>query len=371
MYNFGRIALPLSPGDMTADRQDVRFTFGIIVLNGEPFVHHTIAALYPHAYEIIVVEGAAPAAAAIATPDGHSRDGTLETLRRLAREADPEGKLTIVTAEDEGHPDGFWPGEKHEQSSAYAKRATGTHLWQVDIDEYYKPEDIEAVRTMLTADPGISMMSFKQITFWGAPDVVADGWYLKSGAEIYRRLFRWGAGHRYASHRPPTVIDHEGRDLSAGRVVDGYTLADKGIVLYHYSLLLPKQVQEKCEYYGAAAWAARPGAVEWANTAFFRLDQPFRVHNVYDYPSWLERFRGAHPPAVERLWHELNKPDSSYALRPMEDVDRLLSSPRYRIGRFFLRQGRPATRLFDLGLRGLRRLTRLSGRVFAVARRRI
>ena len=50
---------------------------------------------------------------------------------------EPEDELVIVTAEDDGHPNGFWPGEKDEQSRAYAKRATGDYLWQVDIDEFY------------------------------------------------------------------------------------------------------------------------------------------------------------------------------------------------------------------------------------------
>src|SRR5512143_3284299 len=92
-------------------------SFGIIVLNGEPFTRYNLRALYPFAHEIIVVEGAVQAAAGIATPDGHSTDGTLEALRRFKAEEDPEGKLQIVTR------DGFW-SEKDEQSQAYATRAT-------------------------------------------------------------------------------------------------------------------------------------------------------------------------------------------------------------------------------------------------------
>ena len=118
-----------------------KITFGIIVLNGEPFVRYNLRALYPFAHQIIVVEGAVPAAARIATPDGHSTDSTLKTLWEFKLQEDPLDKLTIITAEDEDYPDGFWPGEKHEQSQAYASRATGDYLWQVDIDEFYKPED--------------------------------------------------------------------------------------------------------------------------------------------------------------------------------------------------------------------------------------
>src|SRR5690606_14789777 len=114
-----------------------------------------LRALYPFAHEIIVAEGAAPGARNIATGDGHSRDGTLDILRRFKAEEDPEDKLTIVTAEDEGHPNGFWPGEKDEQSQAYAKRATGDYLWQVDMDEFYRAEEMARVLAMLGDDPTI------------------------------------------------------------------------------------------------------------------------------------------------------------------------------------------------------------------------
>ncbi len=49
-----------------------------------PFLPYNLRALYPFAHQIVVVEGAAPGAAGIAAPDGHSRDGTLEELRRFA-----------------------------------------------------------------------------------------------------------------------------------------------------------------------------------------------------------------------------------------------------------------------------------------------
>ena len=119
-----------------------------------------------------MVEGAAPGAVNIATADGHSRDGTLEVLRRFKADEDPDDKLTIVTAEDDGHPDGFWPGEKDEQSRAYASRATGDYLWQVDIDEFYLARDMESILAMLAADPSIDAMTFRQVTFWGGLDYV-------------------------------------------------------------------------------------------------------------------------------------------------------------------------------------------------------
>jgi len=322
---------------VSASRVRLRVTFGVIVLNGEPFTRHLLRALYPFAHEIIVVEGSAPGGRNVARADGHSSDETLEVLRQFKAENDPDGKLTVVTAEDEGHPNGFWPGEKHEQSRAYATRASGDYLWQIDIDEFYLPVDMERVLAMLSTDPSITAMTFKQTTFWGGLDYWVDGWYLRRGATFYHRLFRWGPGYTYSTHRPPTVLDEAGRDLRTLRWLSGDATARLGIRLYHYSLLLPKQVVEKCDYYANAPWAKRAGALEWASDSWLRLDRPFRVHNVYDHPSWLERFEGSHPPEVIRMVEDLRASGKPEALRRTDDIERLLASPRYQIGRAILK----------------------------------
>ena len=114
-----------------------RVTFGDHRPQRRAVHRYTLRSLYPYAHEIIVVEGAAPGAVNIATPDGHSRDGTLEVLRRFKADEDPDGKVTDRDRRGRRSPDGFWPGEKDEQSRAYATRATGDYLWQVDIDEFY------------------------------------------------------------------------------------------------------------------------------------------------------------------------------------------------------------------------------------------
>jgi hypothetical protein len=303
-----------------------KVTFGIIVHNGEPFTRYCLRALYPFAHEIIVVEGACKAATGVATPDGHSTDGTLETLYQFKAEEDPEGKVQIIIRE------GFW-SEKDEMSQAYSRRATGDYLWQVDIDEFYRPEDMLMVLKMVRADARITAISFEQITFWGGFDYIVDGWYLRRGAKIFHRLFKWGEGYRYVTHRPPTVFDSRGRDLRSLHWVTGKELARKGILLYHYALLFPKQVSDKCEYYGNAKWARRDRAQQWASEVFMNLENPYRVHNVYDYPSWLERFSGMHPPQINALREDLNAGRISVALRATDDLDRLLTSPSYRIGR--------------------------------------
>ena len=169
-----------------------RITFGIIVLNGEPFTRYCLRSLYPFAHEIIVVEGGHEDTRAVATSDGHSVDGTLEVLQRFKAKEDPQNKVQIVTR------DGFWRktdelgNHRTHQSRAYAERATGDYLWQVDIDEFYRPNDMLAVFAMLRDRPNVAGVSFPQLTFWGRPEYLVDCWQLRRGARNYDRLFRWG-----------------------------------------------------------------------------------------------------------------------------------------------------------------------------------
>ncbi len=342
-----------------------RITFGMIVLNGEPFVRHNLRALYPFAYEIIVVEGAAPAAASIATPDGHSLDSTLQILREFIAHEDSEKKMVVVTAEDEGHPDGFWPGEKTEQSQAYAKRATGNWLWQVDVDEFYQPEDMLWITSRLLTKTDIYAISFKQIQFWGGLNYYVDGWYLRHyGGEEFHRLFRWEPGYTYSAHRPPTVVNQAGIDLRLLGHMQAKQLAGHGIYLYHYSLLFPDQVKAKSRYYTQVSWGHFDKMDDWARSEYGELRNPYRVHNVYQYPSWLENFKGDHPPRVLDMWEELQAGETAipHSLRRTEDIERLLASPKYKVGKLAVkiagvlvcnseRVARWAFHLFPLSLR--------------------
>jgi hypothetical protein len=325
-----------------------RVTFGMIVLNGLPFAPYNLRALYPFAHEIIVVEGAAPGAASIAGPDGHSRDGTLEELRRFAREEDPEDKLRIVTAEDAGHPDGFWPGEKDEQSRAYAARAQGDYLWQVDADEFYLPEDMRGVLEELAADGTIAAVTFPTVTIWGSPGCAVDGWFLRRGNGDYHRLFRWGPGYSYAGHRPPTVLDGDDRDLRTLHWLDAAAMRRRGVVMLHYSLLFPMQVAEKVEYYSrwglSAGWYESELAHRWLADSYLTLRHPYHVHNVYRFPSWLLRYDGPHPPQVRRMIADIAEGRVATERRPMADAERLLRSRRYAAGRLLLEAAEPFDR---------------------------
>ena len=311
-----------------------KVTFGMIVLNAEPFIRYNLEALYPFAHQIIVVEGACHSAAAISNDKGHSRDSTLATLVEFKRTQDPQNKVTIICAEDEGYPDGFWPGEKHEMCRAYASRATGNWLWQVDADEFYTPHDMREILCYLTAHPEKSQLSFSVKTFSGSPKYLVDSVYLRAGAQAFRRVFSWRTSYRYVTHRPPTVIDESGRDCPTLRPMSAHETAAHGWLLYHYEQLFPKQVLEKCAYYSAVEWSSSFRRMhEWATGCYMELNQPYRVHMVYSYPSWFEECTLPTPPAIAQMMADVEAGQfPEIQLRRTDDIAKLLESRAYSGG---------------------------------------
>lgn len=317
----------------------IRITFGMIVLNGEPFIMYNLRSLYPFAHQIIVVEGANSNSAHCATKDGHSIDDTMKSLREFKEFEDPENKVVVVTAEDEGYPNGFWPGEKDEQSQAYARRATGNYLWQIDVDEFYMESDIRDIINLLKEDPSISTISFPEIPFWGSFDYRCDGIFLRMRYSEVHRLFKWLPGYKYVTHRPVTVVNDAGVDLRQINWVRAEDLRKREIYMYHYFKIFPNQVSSKMIYYANRVKGLRKPIIlkgeEYFEKTFIRLTNPFRVHTVNAWPSWLERFNGNHPIQIQALRNDLSIGRIIIPTRNMEDVEALVKSCRYRVGILF------------------------------------
>ena len=306
-----------------------KITFGIIVLNGEPFTRYCLRSVYPFAHEIIVVEGGHEDTRSVSTDDGHSVDGTLETLLRFKKEEDPDNKVQIITK------NGFWPKSdetgthRTPQSQAYADKATGDYLWQIDIDEFYRAEDIRFIIRMLRDDPSITAVTFPSRNFWGDPSYIIDGWKLRRGSEYIHRLFKWGEGYKYLSHEPPTVIDEKGRDLRTVHWIKGSTLKRKGIFMYHYPQLFPWQVRQKTMVYKDEKPDNCSEILEWAEKNYFKITNPFNIERHYWMPSWLEQYKGEHPAEVIQMMGDVKSGIINAEVRENSDVEKILSKRKY------------------------------------------
>ena len=300
-----------------------KISFGIIVLNGEPFTRYCLRALYPYAHQIIVVEGAVRGAAAIATEDGHSSDNTLHVLQKFKSEEDPDNKVLIITT------DGFW-SEKDDMSRAYLSHATGDYLWHVDIDEFYLPKDIEYILSMLSAEPDIGTVSFMHYAFWGSPHYQVGSTYLMRGAGETPRIFRISTGYTILTHRPMTVLDDNNIDVRHRKWIRGKQLETLGIQMYHYTLLFPKQVRDKISYYSTWSLERCKHLKEWMNNNYFGLTDPFNLFTVNDYPGWLEPYDGLHPPQITAMWKDIQDGRIDAELHPLKGIPELVNNPKYR-----------------------------------------
>lgn len=65
---------------------------------------------------------------------------------------------------------------------------------------------------------------------------------------------------------------------------------------------------------------------QWADQNYLQIQNPYRVHNVYRYPSWLKHYTRRHPPQVLAMWESVRtqKADTHSVLRATEDVEHLL-----------------------------------------------
>ncbi|MEX2144507.1 MAG: glycosyltransferase family A protein [Anaerolineales bacterium] len=315
-----------------------RVSFGILALNAKPFLEYNLRALYPLAHEIIVVEGAVRAAASLATPDGHSTDGTVEMVAEFKKKHDPENKLSIVFAEDQGYTDGFWP-EKDEMSRAYAQHLTGDWLWQVDSDEFYREQDLQAILRMIAENPSISAISFPYLEFFGSfQSLITGSWHLYEQT-LCHRIFRWGPGYSYSNHRPPTVLDASGTDLRKKHWISAPKNKTEPIYLFHYSYVFPKQAQQKVGYYSNVEWTTSfRGNKRWFEESYQQLKRPmFLGEKGWPNLQWLDGYDGQHPEAIMTLRYDLDTGKIKESLRPTRDIEKLLNSPLYTLLRVVAR----------------------------------
>ena len=63
------------------------------------------------------------------------------------------------------------------------------------------------------------------------------------------------------------------------------------------------------------------GILEWAEHAYFKLERPYRVHNLYHSPSWLDRYLGEHPPEVMAMMDDVLSGRASQVARGNDDVE--------------------------------------------------
>jgi hypothetical protein len=275
--------------------------FLTIVLNGQPFLRHHVAAFeaLPFPWHWHVVEGAATlthdTAWSLATGGrvdaahhrgGRSVDGTEETLDEIARTH--PGHVTVHRK-----PRGtLWDGKLEMVNAPLSKMRERGLLWAVDVDELWTTEQLVRGRALFLARPDCRAAYYRCRYFVG-PDLVVttrDGY--GNGAWEWLRTWRYRPGDRWLAHEPPILVTRfeawgQARRRRRGRrpkppflpgdprTISRDETEREGLVFQHLAYVLDEQVRFKETYYGYAGALERWRAMQGSTTFPVRLRDVF------------------------------------------------------------------------------------------------
>jgi hypothetical protein len=245
-----------------------------------------IESIMPFVDKIFIVEGATKATTHYFdgntdsfTKDGRSTDGTIDVLLALEKKYPDKIDVTIGN--------GFFNGKTKMCNTALSKNKSD-YVWQIDLDEFYKPEDMKKIIKILDTDRPDAIEFFAK-HFWGGFDYCIDERELGWGNDsFWRRIFRVNSSSHWLKHEPPTMIT-DGNNCSSGKVITRDRMLQEGIFMYHYSYVHYPQVDFKTKFYGNPQYP-----VFWES---FKQDKSTKVFgsNVY-------KFEGQHPNIIKDFY---------------------------------------------------------------------
>jgi len=178
-----------------------------IVLNGAHHIHDQLGTILPHFDQWIVVEGASKNVFCTSwcsqVPDeyhnnGNSIDDTMKILDEIVSHNDMRRcQVTVLKAS------GLWEGKLTMFNEAIKCIQEPCWLWEIDIDEYWRPEQLghsEAILEHLKADIGTFACDYML-----SENIIVRGEWGESITHGYRRLWKYEPGRKFISHEPPII----------------------------------------------------------------------------------------------------------------------------------------------------------------------
>lgn len=266
----------------------MKITYGIIVVDGMPFIKHQLKLLYQNAHQIIICEGGDDTWNKI---NGYrrSKDDTVEVIKSFP---DPNGKIKLIQKN--------WKN-KNEMCHEYSKHATGDIIWHIDVDEFVDPKHIPFIKQQYS-NRQTQILSLPNFIFWGDTNTIVEANYGKEWITnwfAYERIFRRSPG-KYIHHIPERGY----YEPKTGRVLPAPTVGpnvfkNAGIFTYHFSYVLDSAVRDKIKYYNYRI----PGCIkkDWYENVFCKfkdnkskwINEDFNVQPLdgAKHPTFNERLR--------------------------------------------------------------------------------
>lgn len=155
----------------------------------------------------------------------NSKDGTVEFIHDLAR----KHKNVLTYSHHK-----YYKSKDEQFNKAIALLRTKTQkawLWQVDVDEHWKAEDLESAEHNLWRSV-LNVASF-QFNHYVKHNVIATGEW---GSGRVNRLWKW-KGQMFESHEPAVMEGQTRKELELPYKFD------------HYSMVFKEDVRFKSKYY--------------------------------------------------------------------------------------------------------------------------
>ena len=287
----------------------MKISFGIIVIDGMPFIRHQLTLIYPHAHEIFICEGGDDEWEKL---HGYRRsmDETLEVIENFP---DPEKKIHLIQE--------HWVDKNH-MCHEYSARVTGDIVWHMDVDEFIDPVHIPFLVALFEKYPEYDAMAPPQIVFWGDTRTIMGA---QNGGKEY--VFEMPGIDRIYRHKKGLLIHHlpqrgyfdpvEEKIIPATLFPEEW-LTRRGIYNFHFSYILPKAVRNKMKYYNERV----PGSVKpgWYQNVFLNFKnkreewikswfdiQPIDPTTGLNYLCRIKPLDKILPPCLNNLTKDINQ----------------------------------------------------------------
>lgn len=281
----------------------------IQAVNEEGLIEACMLQLYDQVDKIIVIEGAVQSKvdAEQATADGHSLDRTVDIIKDVKANRDPDNKIIFVQI------DRPWKDLEELKNTFFQYMQDGDWMLITDADEFIMPEVVHQLRGAVSLEPwATEFVPAGFYHFW------RDAWHVRKPngdwGQQHQRFIRFQQGLNYANH--PVARDANGvctyfdpRYFSRRYVLPEF-------VVYHYSYCKDDEadIQKKKDFYAKELGQDKHGDVG----SYARGGQTDEYLDRTEDLATVLTFDGEHPPAmadhpmVQRKDQFLSMRDAAY-----------------------------------------------------------
>lgn len=283
----------------------MRISFCIICYNEEELIHQQLVNLYPHAHEIIIIEGRTTE---FGDKFPKTRDSTLDIINGFN---DVDGKIKLISRD-------VW-SDKNQMVREYYSEATGDYVWHIDCDEFYSPTCIENTRKYI-ADTGLMNYAHEEYYYYRYYNVVVS----KDGDKFWNKPARIHAKipGRTLMHRPQLIA---GTDAKNVEIIPRHV----GI-RHHYSIMSLGKVKIKARFYGEHIHSQyyhtydKPIAELIKNKECVRPDNDSKKNSI---PAVLGPEELETPPGIPILFNYYEHPTSPWTVRKRSKIYMVVDDP--------------------------------------------